>query len=133
MTGTIANPAQFQEIRDELEQQVGLVLPDDTCDATLVRDLLTGCKTAAATRRILAAERAAADRGRNPDSPDADDRMDDDLTPDEVARITQQFSTEGGGRRRRAVNRLDDAEVARRLVDRQEKFLRSPNFNRPAY
>jgi hypothetical protein len=131
MTGTISDPARFQEIVDLCEEQLGIALPSDSCDATLVRDLLTGCKTAAATRRVLAAERAAEDRGGNPDAPDDAD-MDDDLTPDEY-RTTHQFSTEGGRRRRRAVNRLDDGEVAKRLVTKQERFLRSPNFHKPAY
>lgn len=121
MTGTIADPARMQELRDELEK-MGIILPDDVDDESFERSLLCACKTAAATRRVFAAEQAAKRQGGNPDSPDDDAGY----------AMTHQFSTEGG-RRRRSVPRLDDAAVAKKIIDRQERYLANPNFARPAY
>lgn len=127
MATAIANPHELQELVGLLEQH-GLHVPDDvTTVEELVRYLLISCKTKAATEKLRDAKAASERRQRgNPDAPTDDD---DDQDSMDRALSIGQFSTAGDRPRRP----LDDAELAKRLVDKQERFQKNPNFARPAY
>ena len=131
MPTAISDPAELQELTGLLEEH-GLYVPDDiTTVEQLIRYLLVGLKTKAATEALQEAKRAReqARRGKNPDSP-RDESDDDDVDAMNQALAVGQFSTasDGGGRRYR-----DPAARAKALVDQQERFHKNPNFARRAY
>lgn len=124
MTTPIKNPSELQELLDLLAEHGLHVRPDVKNVEELVRDLLTACKTRAATLAIMNKERAAKAKGRNPDAPDSDDEGDISFKDAAQAASSIQMSTAGDRRPRYR----DEAERAKRLVDASERHRTNPNF-----
>jgi hypothetical protein len=66
---------QLQALKEHLKP-LGLDLPNDTTEQTLIRDLLIACKTAAAMRAKVKSEQGAKrlEKDENPDSPVFEDK-----------------------------------------------------------